>query len=162
MSDTISHPAEPMRVGSLVRWSEFPDRLYFIEVMPYVFCGNPNCAKIRSIDNAHCGIVPISQLTLDDVDYDEPQTKHISREEEIKAKAVEIQQEYYDGYYSGHIESYQQTAIDAAMWADKTMIEKACEWLKEHGDTYTWYNEMEGESGLTDEFIGDFKKAMEE
>lgn len=64
----------------------------------------------------------------------------MSRNEEIKAKAVEIQEDHYDGYYSGHIESYQQTAIDAATWAD----------------------EMEGESGLTDEFIDGFKKAMEE
>ena len=85
----------------------------------------------------------------------------MSRKEEIKAKAVEIQEDHYDGYYSGHIESYQQTAIDAATWADETMIKKACEWLKEHGDKYTWYDEMEGESGLTNDFIEEFRKAME-
>lgn len=35
--------------------------------------------------------------------------------------------------------------------------EKACEWLKKNADSYTWYNEMEGESGMIDEFIDDFK-----
>ena len=72
MSDTISHPAEPMRVGSLVRWEEYPDRLYFVRQMPYWFAGNPNCAKLESIDHKWADIAPISQLTLDDVDYDEP------------------------------------------------------------------------------------------
>ena len=66
----ISHPAEPMRVGSLVRWPEFPDRLYFIRNMPISFCGN-DCADIETIDHKHVGRVPIKDLILDDVDYDE-------------------------------------------------------------------------------------------
>ena len=43
-----------------------------------------------------------------------------------------------------------------------TFIEKAIKWLKEHADdyNYTWYNEMEGESGITDECIEDFKAYM--
>ena len=87
----------------------------------------------------------------------------MSRNEEIKAKAVEIQEDHYDGYYSGHIESYQQTAIDAATWADETMIKKACEWLRENVTNYevfdpiaeTYYQEV-------NILIDDFKKAMEE
>ena len=39
-------------------------------------------------------------------------------------------------------------------------IEKACEWLKKNADYYTWYNEFEGESGMIDEFIDDFKNYM--
>ena len=39
-------------------------------------------------------------------------------------------------------------------------IEKATEWLKKNADNYTWYNEMEGESGMIDEFIDDFKKYL--
>ena len=70
MTTTISHPAEPMRVGSLVRWDEYPDRLYFIRKMPVWFCGNPNCAKLESIDGKWVSIVPIGELKLDDVDYD--------------------------------------------------------------------------------------------
>ncbi len=34
------------------------------------------------------------------------------------------------------------------------------EWLKEHADTYTWYNEFKGESGMTEDFISDLKQAM--
>ena len=47
-------------------------------------------------------------------------------------------------------------------WADRTMLNRACKWLKEHADDYTWYDETEGESGMKDEFIADFRKAMEE
>jgi hypothetical protein len=39
-------------------------------------------------------------------------------------------------------------------------IEKATEWLRKNADNYTWYDEMEGESGMTDEFIDDFKKYL--
>ena len=40
-------------------------------------------------------------------------------------------------------------------------IEKACEWLKDHADNYTWYDETEGESGMTDDFIKEFRLMME-
>ncbi len=40
-------------------------------------------------------------------------------------------------------------------------VEKAVKWLGDNADTYTWYDEMEGESGMTREFIPDFKNAME-
>lgn len=39
-------------------------------------------------------------------------------------------------------------------------IEKAAEWLKKNADDYTWYDETEGESGMVDGFIDDFKKYM--
>ena len=39
-------------------------------------------------------------------------------------------------------------------------IEKATEWLRKNADNYTWYDEMEGESGMTDDFINDFKNYM--
>ena len=39
-------------------------------------------------------------------------------------------------------------------------IEKATEWLKKNADSYTWYDEMKGESGMIDEFIDDFKNYM--
>ena len=39
-------------------------------------------------------------------------------------------------------------------------IDKACEWLKKNADNYTWYDEFEGESGMIDEFIDDFKNYM--
>lgn len=84
----------------------------------------------------------------------------MSRKEEIKAKAVEIQEDHYDGYYSGYIESYQKTAIDAATWADKTMIAKACEWLKDNAIRYVYENYF-GEIRIEEKLIEDFKTSME-
>ena len=42
-------------------------------------------------------------------------------------------------------------------------VEKARKWFEEHADdyNYTWYNEMEGESGITIECIKDFINYME-
>jgi len=67
----ISHRADKIRVGSLVRWPEFPDRLYYVKEMPIWFCGNSECAKLETIDHKHVAIVGIDNLILDDVDYDE-------------------------------------------------------------------------------------------
>ena len=67
----ISHRADKIQVGSLVRWPEFPDRLYYVKEMPIWFCGNPECAKLESIDHKYVAIVGIDNLILDDVDYDE-------------------------------------------------------------------------------------------
>lgn len=56
--------------------------------------------------------------------------------------------------------------LRGAEWADKTLINKACKWLKENKDNYA-YPVYEGDT-LTDEcFVGeslidDFRKAMEE
>ena len=66
-----SYRADKIKLGSLVRWPEFPDHLYVVREMPIYFCGNPNCARLETIDNKHISIVPVSQLTLlKDVDYD--------------------------------------------------------------------------------------------
>lgn len=67
----ISHRADKIQVGSLVRWPEFPDRLYYVKEMPVWFCGNPECAKLETIDHKFVAIVGINNLILDDVDYDE-------------------------------------------------------------------------------------------
>lgn len=67
----ISHRADKIEVGSLVRWPEFPDRLYFVREMPIWFCGNPECAKLETIDHKYVAIVGIDNLVLDDVDFDE-------------------------------------------------------------------------------------------
>lgn len=40
--------------------------------------------------------------------------------------------------------------------------EKVIKWLQDNADSYTWYNEFEGESGMTDDFIEDLQKAMED
>ena len=43
---------------------------------------------------------------------------------------------------------------------NKELIKIALGWLKRNADSYTWYNEMEGESGMKDDFYDDFTKAM--
>ena len=59
-----------------------------------------------------------------------------------------------------------QGFIRGAKWADKTMIEKACEWLKENIDWYSYiaFNTKSGytEITLTNEFETAFRQAMEE
>ena len=65
-------------------------------------------------------------------------------------------------YYNGLIQGFK----DGAKWADKTMVEKACEWLKENIDIYakvvinpeSHYPEIT----TCDTFEKNFKKAMEE
>ena len=53
-----------------------------------------------------------------------------------------------------------------AKYADATMLDKVCKWLKENIDLYA-YNSFSGKSGyteitLTDTFEAAFKKAMKE
>ena len=50
---------------------------------------------------------------------------------------------------------------EGAEWADKTMIEKACDWLKENIWVYINYESCSGEE-LENDVIEDFRKAMEE
>ena len=76
----------------------------------------------------------------------------MTRQEEI----VKAAHEFYKG-------DEVSTFIVVAQWADKTMIEKLCEWLEDvdyemqyqySEDGYTFFNK--------DKFIKDFCKAMEE
>ena len=56
---------------------------------------------------------------------------------------------------------FEEGFIEGAKWADKTMIDKACEWLKLNAEDYvaTCYDKGELDSeGL----LMDFRKAMEE
>ena len=56
---------------------------------------------------------------------------------------------------------FEEGFIGGAKWADKTMIDKVCEWLKRNAEDYvvTCYDkgELDSEGLLTD-----FRKAMEE
>lgn len=70
---TISHPTEPMRVGSFVRWKEYPDTLYRVEEMGihHSFAHQRDYVRIVEINGGRKAEVPQSELVLDDVDYDE-------------------------------------------------------------------------------------------
>jgi len=78
----------------------------------------------------------------------------MTRKEEIAQSFREIDRKY-------HYDALAPACLDMAEWADKTMIEKACQWLEDHIDkgltiyhAQTWLKR--------DEFIKKLKKAMEE
>ena len=79
----------------------------------------------------------------------------MTREEKIRQKAISEQR--------GLMESCDWRAgfIVGAKWSDKTMIDKACEWLTKH--LYD-YDRVEGYEVFRDvkSFVNDFRKAMEE
>lgn len=88
----------------------------------------------------------------------------MTREEEISQMAKSYTQVIFGSLddFSDITDAY----IDGAKWADETMIEKACEWIKENIDTYakvvispkSHYPEIV----MCDTFEKNFKKAMEE
>lgn len=52
---------------------------------------------------------------------------------------------------------------EGAEWADKTMIDKACEWIKQHlYDEVYLFRDNEGTWVDTDLVVDDLKKAMNE
>lgn len=51
---------------------------------------------------------------------------------------------------------------DQARSAIEIAREEIYEWLKKYADTYTWYNEFIGESGMTNDFIDDLKQAIKD
>lgn len=82
----------------------------------------------------------------------------MAREQEIQ-KLID-EETGIDNY--GSIE-YQVGVSDGVRIADKTMIEKACKWLKENANDYLdWYDWEECIRLNTDELLYDLCKAMEE
>ena len=56
-------------------------------------------------------------------------------------------------YRTGFIKGYEQ--------AEKDFLKKACEWLRFHASDYTWFDEITGDCGMNFDFIGDFRKVMQ-
>ena len=83
----------------------------------------------------------------------------MTRESEIKKRLFEISTSNFNNsvvdssaYFAGY--------VDGAEWADRTMIEKACEWLDCYIDNYLFID-AENKAGIKwDDFINDFRKAM--
>lgn len=63
------NPTQEIKVGEMVRWGEYPDRLYYVREMNINYCGHDNYCKIETVDHKHCAVVPITDLTWDDVDF---------------------------------------------------------------------------------------------
>lgn len=51
--------------------------------------------------------------------------------------------------------------VNGTKWADKTMIEKACQWIKENFECYVGAD-VSPYYVYADEFVENFRKAMEE
>lgn len=83
----------------------------------------------------------------------------MTREEEIRQAARKYFDDYMDGL-KGEVLTVEQTFEDAAKWADRTLIEKACGWLKLNTN---WDDEVD-EMGRNMNYgkIEEFRKAMSE
>lgn len=81
----------------------------------------------------------------------------MSRKEEIRNKSDELGQKYFPNanniWARPNIEAQcvSSACMEIAQWVDKTMIDKACEWLLKGGYFVN-----------SNETIEDFRKAMEE
>lgn len=73
----------------------------------------------------------------------------MEREKQARQAIIDWQ---YDG---SEPETFEVGFLEGVKWADKTMIDKACEWLEDKVD----YCEID--CGDEDKFINDFKQAME-
>lgn len=83
----------------------------------------------------------------------------MTREEEIRQAAIKYFNDYMDGL-KGEVLTVEQTFEEGAKWADRTLIEKACEWLKLNTN---WDDEVD-EMGRNMNYgkIEEFRKAMSE
>ena len=80
-------------------------------------------------------------------------------EEKLKAADEYVKNRIKEG--QGRTGDVFPSYLEGAEWADSTMIERACEWLKVNKDNPLIKCEDPCLSGyLTDEFIDDFRKAM--
>ena len=83
----------------------------------------------------------------------------MTRREEIMQQAEEYRQPYRDGGYRLSSKDIKDAFEEGAEWADKTMIEKACDWIKANMPNYINFEEgFIYEVDMAD----DLRKAMEE
>jgi hypothetical protein len=83
----------------------------------------------------------------------------MTRREEIQWEAGGIVNRMVERGVSQCYDTYYQAFQDGATWADKTMIEKACECIIK---LHNWPTQYEEYAKLQEEFIKEFRKAMEE
>lgn len=80
----------------------------------------------------------------------------MTREEERINCATAFANAVTDGVQDSYFDIVMKTHLDATKWADRTIIDKACKWLK----SKSCFGYIEDVNA--DEFIEDFKQAMEE
>ena len=65
----IANPKHEILVNTLVRWPEFPDRLYIVRKTGLKYCGKDNYCEIETIDKKWKAVLPVTEVIWDDVDY---------------------------------------------------------------------------------------------
>ena len=85
----------------------------------------------------------------------------MNREEEIQKAAEDY---YNEVKYLSDLSAFPIAAFKAgAEWADRNMIDKACEWLLEHSSFFVTYFDKEFIENIEiSDFVKNFRKAMEE
>lgn len=87
----------------------------------------------------------------------------MTRGEEIKEAAGNVairdnKVQYAHGFL---MQALREAFVEGARWADRTMIERACQWLKTA--IYLDYeNSIEHRYETMEEFINEFRKAMQD
>lgn len=82
----------------------------------------------------------------------------MTREEEIREE-IDLQ---LAGSFGDKTEGYEEGFIKGAKWADKTMIEKACDWIKNNKHSHKVLVLSFGSLSVDwDKFIKEFSKDME-
>lgn len=84
----------------------------------------------------------------------------MTRREEIQWEAGGIVNRMIERGFSEHYDTYYQAFQEGAKWADKTMIEKACEWITEHIDI-PYEGEFIDDSPVASDYIEWCEKRLE-
>ena len=79
----------------------------------------------------------------------------MNRQEEIDKNAHE---HFAHGWQGSLIDAY----IEGAEWADKTMLDRVCEWLEDNIYDYLYIYQVFNVAEYKHELIEDLRKAMEE
>ena len=79
--------------------------------------------------------------------------------EEIRQQAEEYRQPYRDGGYHLSSKDIREAFEEGAEWMQKKMIEKACDCIIK---IHNWPTQYEEFAKFQEEFIKEFRKAMED
>lgn len=85
----------------------------------------------------------------------------MTRDEEIRRAAGNVAIRDNKGRYAHGflIQALREAFVESARWADRTMIERACQWLQEN---YEDLGIRYIQGYILDDFVEQFKKAMQD
>jgi hypothetical protein len=87
----------------------------------------------------------------------------MTREDEIRSASSDHRDWVCCGFIDFIADARRDSFVEGAKWADKTMIDKACEWLDQNVVKYESGTKMGYiPFSLIEDMINDFRKAMKE